>query len=134
MSTLVSYCAGCISLPCREGFKGLSTLLISLSTDLWFHRFSLLSTLCLPHQLESDYFLLSTDFELGLLFFFWFLTVLTLLVWDFSPFKLQMFPPVYLPSGAPLPVRPTNWYAAFSFSGTPSFTKLYIWTLSLSMV
>lgn len=60
----------------------------SWRTDFWFYWFSLLfSVLCFTYQLEFHYFLLSTDFELGLLFFSWFLTVLILLVRDFSSFK-----------------------------------------------
>ena len=46
------------------------------------------SLLCFTYHLEFHYFLLSTDFELGLLFFFWFLTVLILLVWDSSSSKM----------------------------------------------
>ena len=113
-----------LSLNLRERFKGLLTLLI-LRTDFWFYRFSLLfSALCFTYHLEVRYFLLSTDFELGLLFFFWFLSVLILLVWDFSSVKNVGVHSCVLPFRHTASVRPINWHAVFSFSKISIFHKI----------
>lgn len=124
VATPISYWVGGICCPLRERFKGLLTLLI-LRTDFWFYRFSLLfSALCFTYHLEVPYFLLSTDFELGLLFFFWFLSVLILLVWDFSSVKNVGVHSCVLPFSHTASVRPINWHAVFSFSKISIFHKI----------